>query len=308
MINLYRILDVHYAAPEAEILIALAGYLYKQGDNADPKVVSAVKQWLLNPDARPLYNKQLLIEFPDQPTEGYRPEYLGTFFELKDQAVMLKELNRAVRDLKSVNQTLEQRITQLRSEEKIYRFPMRDREYLEVNYRLFARNFTNAGAKTLYFSALQIMARYKKPVRHLLYTEAKGFSYIRYYEYIILKFKVEGRKKYLLARATPEELIAKGITAVEPSLVGDGVLFKSRLLIDNKNPMYLEEAAIDHLTEETLHMLDYAIESIQTFNEAVLRVKQQQVERFLEDKAVKDAAERVKLVKFTQYQPQEPTV
>ncbi len=295
--HLYRTLKVHYAASEAEILIALAQYLYKQGSKADPNTINAVKHYLLNPQVRPLYDQQLLSEYPDTETEGYRPQHLGTFFEVSNQAAMLKELNKAVRELKTVNQTLEKRITKMRSEEKIYRFPIRDRELLDVNYQLFSRNFSSDGAKTVYLSLLQILARHKKPVRYLLYSESKGFSYVRYYEYTLLKFKTDGRKKYLLARATPDELAQKGITQVEPALAVDGPLFQSRLLLDRAQPMYLEEAAIDHLIEEVLVMYDYAIESIQTFNEAVLRVKQQHVEKFFAAKALKDAAEKMKLAK-----------
>ena len=45
IVNLYEKLDVHFAAVEAEILIALARYQYKNGDKADPTIVADVKQW-----------------------------------------------------------------------------------------------------------------------------------------------------------------------------------------------------------------------------------------------------------------------
>ena len=280
--NLYQALDINFNASEAEILIALAHYLYKQGDQADAQVVADTKQWLLNEAARPLYDKQLLQEYPETHIDDdNKPKYLGIFFEIKDQVAMLQELRRAARELKNANEVLDSRISQLRSEEKIYRFPIRDRELLDINYQAFSRYFVNEGAKTVYFSLLQILARHRRPVRYMLYTESNGYSYIRYYEYTILKFKIEGRKKYLLARATPEELAQKGITMVEPSIVADGSIFRSRLLIDNKNPMYLEEAAIDHLIEEVLVIYDYAIDAIQTFNEASLKIKQKQVDKLL---------------------------
>ena len=71
-------------------------------------------------------------------------------------------------------------------------------------------------------------------------------------------------------------------------------MYRSRLQISIKNPMFVEEAGIDHIIEEVLELYDNAIESIETFNESVLRVKQQQVERFLADKAIKKAMEEEK--------------
>ncbi|MBQ9618995.1 MAG: hypothetical protein IJR44_00715, partial [Neisseriaceae bacterium] len=252
------------------------------------------KQWLLNSSTRQMYNSQLRLENPDLETSEYKPDYLGIFFEIDDQATMLRQLKNAAKDLKNTNEILGKRISQLRSEEKIYKFPVRDRELLDINYQLFTKHFVNEAAKTIYFSMLQVLARHKKPVRYLLYTESNGYSYIRYYEYIILKFKIEGRKRYILSRATPEYLKSKGIEQVEPSIHDDGSMYRSRLQISIKNPMFVEEAGIDHIIEEVLELYDNAIESIETFNESVLRVKQQQVERFLADKAIKKAMEEEK--------------
>lgn len=294
MRNLYEILDTHIESSEAEILIALARYQHKNGDKADPQVIAEAKQWLLNSSTRQMYNSQLRLENPDLETSEYKPDYLGIFFEIDDQATMLRQLKNAAKDLKNTNEILGKRISQLRSEEKIYKFPVRDRELLDINYQLFTKHFVNEAAKTIYFSMLQVLARHKKPVRYLLYTESNGYSYIRYYEYIILKFKIEGRKRYILSRATPEYLKSKGIEQVEPSIHDDGSMYRSRLQISIKNPMFVEEAGIDHIIEEVLELYDNAIESIETFNESVLRVKQQQVERFLADKAIKKAMEEEK--------------
>lgn len=293
IVNLYEKLDVHFAAVEAEILIALARYQYKNGDKADPTVISDVKQWLLNPAVRPLYNQQLLAEYPKTQTEGYTPEYLGIFFNIKNQAIMLRELRNAAKELKDANEILGGRISQMRSEEKLYRSPSRDSKIQNVNYHAFSKNFINDEAQSIYFTLLHLLALNRRPVRHLLYTENKSYSYIRYYEYVLMKFKVEGRKKYLLARATPEELAAKGIQNVEPTRDTDGPLFRSRLPIDKNNsvsPFFLtENEAFDHIIDEIQDIYDYAIESISTFNEAILQMKHAQMERLLSSKIVKDA-------------------
>lgn len=293
IVNLYEKLDVHFAAVEAEILIALARYQYKNGDKADPTIVADVKQWLLNPAVRPLYDQQLLAEYPKIKTDGYTPEYLGIFFNIKNQAVMLRELRNAAKELKEANEILGGRISQLRSEEKLYRSPSHSHEIQNVNYHAFAKNFVNDEAQSIYFTLLHLLALNRRPVRHLLYTESKTFSYIRYYEYTLMKFKVEGRKKYLLARATPEELHAKGVENVEPTRDTDGPLFHSRLLIDQNHsvsPFFLTETeAFDHVIDEIQEIYDYAIESISTFNEAILNMKHAQMERLLSSKIVKDA-------------------
>lgn len=287
LINLYEALQLNFDASEEEILVALARYIYNNPDSANPQVIEDTKRYLLNSSIRTMYDNQLKEEFPEIADQKYPETNIGVMFNIQDKEQMLLSLNKSILELKQTDEVLSHRIEQMRGEEKIYRFPTRNREYLDVDFNSLSRNFVSDGAKTAYLSLLQIFAKNGLPVRHLFYTENNQFSYIRYYEYTVLKFKATGRKKYFLVMATPEELAAKGIEHVEPATASDGSLFNSRLLIDKKNPAYLEEAAIDHIIEESQAMYDHAIESIKTFNETVVNHKRRKMEEVMAERAVK---------------------
>lgn len=298
MNHLYRILNIHFASSEPEILLALARYEHRHHPEPDPQVIKETKEYLLNPVLRQLYDRQLLQSHPDTETENYTPVALDEFFKAQEKVALLQNMNNTLTELKDINNMLETRIDSLRSEEKIYRFPLRDRELLDVNFQLFARGISDECTKTVFLSAMQILAQHKKPVRYLLCTESRGYSYVRYYEYVILKFRLGARKKYFLSCAGVDELAAKGIRNTEPARAGDGALFRSRILIDSENPAFLEDAAIDRIIEETLALFNHAIESIRTFNEAVVRIKKQRVENFLAKRIMTRAHDNIMAEEF----------
>lgn len=286
MLNLYELLGVHIKATEPEILVALSRLEYKSEDGNE-EVAQAVKKYLLNQEVREMYNQQLLAEFPNLEDEKYVPIDVSILFEVTDHNSLLARLTEENNKLVMTNSTLESQIAKLRAEEKIYRFPVRDRELLDINDRFFYRTFSSPGAKTVFASLLQILINNKRTTKHVIYTESKGFSYARVYEYIILKYKVKGKKKYLLSRFSCDALKEKGLTQVEPATSSDGTIYQSRILVDSNNPMYLEDLAIDHIIQETLSVYDYTIECIQSFNEAVLEIKKQRAEDYQNYKANK---------------------
>ncbi len=280
MLNLYELLGVHMKASEPEILVALARLEYKAEDNSE-EIAQAVKRYLLSEEVREVYNQQLLAECPNLMEEKYHPIDVSILFEITDKNGLLTRLQDEYNKLSLTNSTLEAQIQRLRTEEKIYRFPVRNRELLDINDRFFYRSFSSTGAKTVFASLLQILINNKRTTKNVIYTESKGFSYARVYEYIILKYKVKGRKKYILSRFDPHYLREeKGLSLIEPATPADGSIYQTRILIDADNPMYLEDLAIDHVIQEALSVYDYTIECIQTFNEAVLEIKKQRNEDF----------------------------